>query len=173
MSVLLVVSRYYGCAIGKAKQTAKTEMEKMKLADMTCRQLVKEAAKIIYIVHDEVNYALAIVVQRYIIYVTSFNWLFDLTRETNIRCIWAMLNCSTFSIKVIHTLCSITSILRQIIVSCGIFGVQVKDKDFELELSWVCEETNGFHQFVPPQVCYCHFIFIYFAMDKPTGDTCC
>ncbi|OQR79953.1 proteasome subunit alpha type-3-like [Tropilaelaps mercedesae] len=72
---------YYGCAIGKAKQTAKTEMEKIKLADMTCRQLAKEAARIIFIVHDE-----------------------------------------------------------------------VKDKDFELELSWVCEETNGLHQFIPPQI---------------------
>jgi 20S proteasome subunit alpha 7 len=24
-----------------------------------------------------------------------------------------------------------------------------KDKEFELELSWVCEESKGFHQFVP------------------------
>lgn len=73
--------RYYGCAIGKAKQTAKTEMEKLKLANMTCRELVKEAAKIIHIVHDE-----------------------------------------------------------------------VKDKDFELELSWVCEESEGLHQAVPQAV---------------------
>lgn len=69
---------YYGCAIGKAKQTAKTEMEKLKLKDMTCKELVKEAAKIIYLVHDE-----------------------------------------------------------------------VKDKNFELELSWVGEVTNGRHEFVP------------------------
>ncbi|GIY60430.1 proteasome subunit alpha type-3 [Caerostris darwini] len=72
---------YYGCAIGKAKQAAKTEMEKLKLKDMTCEQLVKEAAKIIYIVHDE-----------------------------------------------------------------------VKDKNFELELSWVGEVTNGKHMFVPKNV---------------------
>jgi len=69
---------YFGCAIGKAKQTAKTEMEKLKLQDMTCRELIKEAAKIIYIIHDE-----------------------------------------------------------------------IKDKAFELELSWVCEETEGKHRFVP------------------------
>lgn len=72
---------YYGCAIGKAKQAAKTEMEKLKLKDMTIEQLVKEAAKIIYVVHDE-----------------------------------------------------------------------VKDKNFELELSWVGEITNGKHQFVPKNV---------------------
>ena len=36
---------YLGCAIGKAKQAAKTEMEKLKLSDMTCAELVKEAAK--------------------------------------------------------------------------------------------------------------------------------
>lgn len=69
---------YWGCAIGKAKQNAKTEIEKLKLKDVTCRELVKEAAKIIYLVHDE-----------------------------------------------------------------------VKDKMFEMELSWVCEESGGRHQFVP------------------------
>lgn len=36
---------YYGCAIGKAKQSAKTEIEKLKLPGMSCRELVKEAAK--------------------------------------------------------------------------------------------------------------------------------
>ena len=36
---------YFGCAIGKAKQSAKTELEKLKLKDMTAKQLIKEAAK--------------------------------------------------------------------------------------------------------------------------------
>ncbi|XP_037551200.1 proteasome subunit alpha type-3 [Nematolebias whitei] len=72
---------YWGCAIGKAKQAAKTEIEKLQMKDMTCRELVKEVAKIIYIVHDE-----------------------------------------------------------------------VKDKAFELELSWVGEVTNGRHEFVPKDV---------------------
>jgi 20S proteasome subunit alpha 7 len=26
---------------------------------------------------------------------------------------------------------------------------ELKDKDFKLELSWVCERTNGLHQTVP------------------------
>jgi len=72
---------YHGIAIGKAKQAAKTEMEKVKFQDMTCEELVNEAAKIIYIVHDE-----------------------------------------------------------------------VKDKAFELELSWVGAQTNGLHQRVPDDV---------------------
>ena len=38
---------YFGAAIGKAKQNAKTEIEKLKLKDLTCRQLVKEAAKML------------------------------------------------------------------------------------------------------------------------------
>uniref|UniRef100_A0A0A9YLA3 Proteasome subunit alpha type n=1 Tax=Lygus hesperus TaxID=30085 RepID=A0A0A9YLA3_LYGHE len=46
---------YHGCAVGKAKQAAKTEIEKMKLKDLTCRELVKEAARIIYLVHDELK----------------------------------------------------------------------------------------------------------------------
>jgi len=46
---------YSGSAIGKAKQNAKTEIEKLKMENMTCRDLIKEAAKIIYLVHDEVK----------------------------------------------------------------------------------------------------------------------
>ena len=72
---------YWGCAAGKAKSNAKTELEKIKIQEMTCAELVKEAAKIIYMVHDE-----------------------------------------------------------------------VKDKMFELELSWVGEFTNGVHQKVPDNV---------------------
>ncbi|VDN20928.1 unnamed protein product, partial [Dibothriocephalus latus] len=36
---------YEGCAIGKAKQNAKTELEQLKLKDMTIQELIKEAAK--------------------------------------------------------------------------------------------------------------------------------
>ncbi|XP_059483724.1 proteasome subunit alpha type-3 [Neocloeon triangulifer] len=72
---------YFGCAIGKAKQSAKTEMEKLKLSDLSCRELVKEAARIIYLVHDE-----------------------------------------------------------------------LKDKAFELELSWVGEATGGRHEKVPKEL---------------------
>jgi len=69
---------YFGCAIGKAKETAKTEIEKLKTNDLTAEQLVKEAGKIIYLVHDE-----------------------------------------------------------------------LKDKSFELELSWVGKHTGGLHERVP------------------------
>merc|ERR1712119_119119 len=46
---------YWGCAAGKAKSNAKTELEKLKMTELTCAELVKEAAKIIYMVHDEVK----------------------------------------------------------------------------------------------------------------------
>ncbi|XP_064403650.1 proteasome subunit alpha type-3-like [Halichondria panicea] len=72
---------YNGCAVGKAKQAAKTELEKLKMKDMTCRELVNEVAKIIYTVHDE-----------------------------------------------------------------------VKDKAFELELSWVGEVSGGVHEMVPQEI---------------------
>ncbi|EFN81786.1 proteasome subunit alpha type-3 [Harpegnathos saltator] len=72
---------YYGCAVGKAKQSAKTEIEKLKLSEMTCKELVKEAARIIYLVHDE-----------------------------------------------------------------------LKDKQFELEMSWVGAHTNGRHERVPAEI---------------------
>ncbi|XP_023015995.1 proteasome alpha7 subunit [Leptinotarsa decemlineata] len=72
---------FHGCATGKAKQSAKTEIEKLKLGNLTCKELVKEAAKIIYMVHDE-----------------------------------------------------------------------LKDKNFEMELSWICKESNGLHVKVPESV---------------------
>ncbi|KAI8807798.1 nucleophile aminohydrolase [Cladochytrium replicatum] len=73
-----VYNGYYACAVGKGKQVAKTELEKLKLSDMTVEEAVKHAARIIYTVHDD-----------------------------------------------------------------------VKDKDFELELSWICEASGGQHEFVP------------------------
>merc|ERR1739840_52381 len=66
---------------GKAKQSAKTEIEKLEMKNMTCKDLIKEAAKIIYLVHDE-----------------------------------------------------------------------VKDKMFELELSWVTKDTEGKHVRVPKDI---------------------
>ncbi|KAH8870286.1 Proteasome subunit alpha type-3 isoform 1 [Schistosoma japonicum] len=72
---------YFGCAIGKAKQNATTEIEKLKINDLSPEELVKEAAKIIYTVHDE-----------------------------------------------------------------------IKDKHFELDLSWVGANTKGIHQPVPSKL---------------------
>lgn len=43
--LILLLQSYFGCAVGKAKQAAKTEIEKLKLADMTVKELVKEAAR--------------------------------------------------------------------------------------------------------------------------------
>jgi len=72
---------YLGCAIGKGKQAAKSELEKINFGEMTCADLVKEAAKIIYMAHDE-----------------------------------------------------------------------MKDKAFELELSWIGEHTGGMYQRVPDNI---------------------
>lgn len=44
---------YRGCAVGKGRQLAKTEIEKLNLEEMTCREAVDEAARIIHTVHDE------------------------------------------------------------------------------------------------------------------------
>jgi len=72
---------YHATAIGKGARAAKTELEKLNLPEMTVKEAVREAAKIIYAVHDD-----------------------------------------------------------------------VKDKAFELEMSWVCAESNNTHQFVPEDV---------------------
>jgi len=70
--------KYYACCVGKHKQGAKTELEKLKFETLTCREAVYEVAKILYKLHDD-----------------------------------------------------------------------VKDKAFELELSWVCDESKRQHVFVP------------------------
>lgn len=46
---------YFGCTAGKAQQAAKTEIEKLKTAEMPCEEVVRRAAKIIYGVHDQVK----------------------------------------------------------------------------------------------------------------------
>ncbi|KIJ70221.1 hypothetical protein HYDPIDRAFT_143346 [Hydnomerulius pinastri MD-312] len=69
---------YHGAAVGKGRQLAKTELEKLKLAELSTREAVIEAARIIYLVHDD-----------------------------------------------------------------------NKEKEFELEMSWVGDETNGLHVPVP------------------------
>uniref|UniRef100_A0A7S0WL28 Proteasome subunit alpha type-3 n=1 Tax=Chlamydomonas leiostraca TaxID=1034604 RepID=A0A7S0WL28_9CHLO len=69
--------RYFGTAVGKGRQAARNEIEKLNLKDMTARQAVTEVAKILHKVHDE------------------------------------------------------------------------DGKPFELEVSWVCEESGGQHQRVP------------------------
>uniref|UniRef100_A0A674BHL1 Proteasome subunit alpha type n=1 Tax=Salmo trutta TaxID=8032 RepID=A0A674BHL1_SALTR len=72
---------YWGCAIGKAKQAAKTEIEKLQVRTLLEPSFLRQGKILIYIVHDE-----------------------------------------------------------------------VKDKSFELELSWVGEVTNGKHELVPKDI---------------------
>mmetsp|Transcript_4078 Transcript_4078/g.6693 ORF Transcript_4078/g.6693 Transcript_4078/m.6693 type:complete len:250 (-) Transcript_4078:349-1098(-) len=45
--------RYFGTAVGKGRQSAKNEIEKLKLTEMTARQAVIEVAKILHKVHDD------------------------------------------------------------------------------------------------------------------------
>ena len=89
---------YWGCAAGKAKSNAKTELEKLKMTEMNCAELVKEAAKIIYMV--------------------------------SIGCLSR----------------------RMLSIFCYQVHDEVKDKMFELELSWVGEFTGGLHKRVPDNV---------------------
>eukprot|EP00008_Paramoeba_atlantica_P007785 CAMPEP_0201488544 /NCGR_PEP_ID=MMETSP0151_2-20130828/18837_1 /ASSEMBLY_ACC=CAM_ASM_000257 /TAXON_ID=200890 /ORGANISM="Paramoeba atlantica, Strain 621/1 / CCAP 1560/9" /LENGTH=252 /DNA_ID=CAMNT_0047873859 /DNA_START=79 /DNA_END=837 /DNA_ORIENTATION=+ len=44
-----------GAAVGKGKQSVKTELEKLDLGKMKCDDAVKEAARIIHVIHDDVK----------------------------------------------------------------------------------------------------------------------
>jgi len=76
-----IANKYFATAIGKHMRSAKSELEKIDFKKITCREAVKEIARIIYKFHDD-----------------------------------------------------------------------IKEKDFEVELSWVCQESNKQHQFVPADI---------------------
>lgn len=48
--------KYRGCSIGKGQQAAKTEIEKYRLFDMTCREAMNYIAKILNVLHDELRH---------------------------------------------------------------------------------------------------------------------
>jgi len=45
--------RFFGAALGKGRQGAKTEIEKLDLSTLTCRAALKEVARIIHTLHEE------------------------------------------------------------------------------------------------------------------------
>jgi 20S proteasome subunit alpha 7 len=47
------VNGFYAAAIGKGARQCKSELEKLKLADMTCAELVRELTRIVYFAHDD------------------------------------------------------------------------------------------------------------------------
>lgn len=83
---------YYACAIGKRRQQARTELEKLKLESITVKEAVDAIAKIIYSVHDD-----------------------------------------------------------------------VKDKEFQLEMSWVCKDSKNKHDFIPKET-------VKAAVDKALAE---
>lgn len=50
---LLISKGYHGAAVGKGRQLAKTELEKLKFTELTTREAVFEVARIMYLVHDD------------------------------------------------------------------------------------------------------------------------
>lgn len=50
-----VVHKYFASAIGKHKQAAKSELEKINFTEITCREAVKKIAAIIYKLHDDIK----------------------------------------------------------------------------------------------------------------------
>lgn len=48
-----MMHRFNGAAVGKGRQGARNEIEKLKLGELTCREGIQAAAKILHQVHDE------------------------------------------------------------------------------------------------------------------------
>jgi len=48
-----VAYKYYGCALGRNKQGASAELEKLKFSELTCKEAIKHVARILYKLHDD------------------------------------------------------------------------------------------------------------------------
>lgn len=48
-----IVHRYFGTAVGKHRQAAKTEIEKLNLKELTCKQALTELAKMFHSQRDD------------------------------------------------------------------------------------------------------------------------
>lgn len=97
---------YYGCAVGKGKQAAKTEIEKLKFDELSIHDCVKHVARM---------------------YV--FLW----------------------GLSLHSVLCQLT----HLIVLCpSLHSVhdETKDRLFEIEMSWICAESNYQHAMVPQAI---------------------
>jgi 20S proteasome subunit alpha 7 len=46
LAVAGVAHRFFGTAVGKGRQSVKTEIERLKFDQLTCRQAVAECAKV-------------------------------------------------------------------------------------------------------------------------------
>ena len=93
---------YNGAAVGKGRQLAKTELEKLKLAELSTREAVIEAARMFVF--------LLFLVYTFTVSLTPF----------------------FISIYLVHD--------------------DAKEKEFELEMSWIGDETNGVHLPVPKEL---------------------
>ena len=87
---------YHGAAVGKGRQLAKTELEKLKLAELSTREAAIEAARM-YVLISHLS-----------IFSSSY---------------------MNISIYLVHD--------------------DAKEKEFELEMSWISEESGGIHVPVP------------------------
>jgi 20S proteasome subunit alpha 7 len=53
LNFFFFIQGYKCCATGKGKSFAKTELEKLDLPSLTCRQAVKEIVRILYQCHED------------------------------------------------------------------------------------------------------------------------
>eukprot|EP00475_Leptophrys_vorax_P038737 TRINITY_DN6890_c0_g1_i4.p1 TRINITY_DN6890_c0_g1~~TRINITY_DN6890_c0_g1_i4.p1 ORF type:complete len:292 (-),score=25.73 TRINITY_DN6890_c0_g1_i4:64-939(-) len=115
--------RYYGTALGKGKQAAKTEIEKLKLSDMTCREGV---------------YAIEPSGVSYRYYGTALG-KGKQAAKTEIE-----------KLKLSDMTCreGVNAIAKIIV---GVHD-EAKDKSYELEMGWCCEESGKQFQRVPEEI---------------------
>lgn len=122
-TLFVLFQGYFGCAIGKAKQTAKTEIEKLNLKTMTCKELIKEAAKM----YKKLYFYNRFLIILLIIVITVM-----------------------FRIYMVHD--------------------ELKDKQFELELSWVGAHTNGKHVEISKEVYEDALKYAKASLDDDSGS---
>ena len=116
--------RYFGVTSGKGARASKTEIEKLKVMDKTCKEALGLIAKMCVCVCDCVCVSICL----------SVGLSFCL-------CVSGLLPSDS------HTFCATS--LRG---SLNVVHDDSKDKPFELELSWITAETGWKHQHVPKEL---------------------
>lgn len=119
----LCLQKFFGTAVGKGRQAAKTEIERLKLGELSSEQGVVEVAKMC------------------VCYPFQEAMLHNLVEERHlvVKCSGI---CPDSCMKQSEILC----------VSCSLYSVHDEEKPFELEMAWICDASDREFRRVPADI---------------------
>ena len=149
------MQRYFGTAIGKGRQAAKTEVERLKLGEISCEQGVTEVAKMCAL--SSLPHCLEAA----------------LRCQAHIRC--KVAGCASYP--------QMSECFERLLTTCmlphSLHSVHDEEKPFELEVSWICDATDRVFQRVPEDVLRAAEVAAKAALEEsdmyadPVSSQCC